>query len=133
MFLSRNLLNPGVVQCRTMYCNCSRWNLFCTVSGVFLVLGKKHECWCGDAHIEFEDENQKKLSQVYTQWSNSYIISVLVLYQLLLCFAFSIVRRPGLSKFAQWYCSVIQKCWVYHSLGVVDLHEMFCFSLTPSR
>lgn len=30
-------------------------------------------------------------------------------------------------------CSVIQKCWVYHSLGAVDLHEMFCFSLTPTR
>jgi len=40
------------------------------------VPGKKHEYWCGDVHIDFEDENQKKLSQFYTQWSSSYIISV---------------------------------------------------------
>jgi hypothetical protein len=101
MFLSRNLLNPGIVQCRTIYCNCSRWNLFCTISGVFLVPGKKHKYWHGDVHIDFEDENQEKLSQVYNS-RVALMCILLVLYQLLLCYAFSIVRRPGLSKFAQW-------------------------------
>ena len=61
MFLSRNLLNPGVVQCRTIYCNCSGWNLFCTVSRVFLVAGKKHEYWCGDVH----SVEQKSIGMIF--------------------------------------------------------------------